>query len=409
MGDFELISRSYEDMKKGPYGIIVNNNQVEEFKEVVNHNHRGAVETYTSIHRMLVGNILRGGSIFEIAPAFCSYLDYFLYVMHTLYGFDATAKFMDGELVSPVQTTRFRNMVISVTQKHIQICGCPAGKGPEVMKNLQILVSQPAPTTSATDFFGQVNFVEGCSALDIDRRKTSLLYNAKPFDYSVGILTAIKSQPIEVIEMISNLSSSNTLDILPRLENKMLCTGRAWSGLVLVRKEVGNPPFYFDKTYAEYKRGFASNGESWIGLDNLHRVTSQKDFSMKITMTDFDGKKYHAVWNQFKVGPEEDGYRLTVGSFNEAESTLGDSMISKHNGMKFSTKDRDQDVGSGNCAASQTGGWWWNNCGRAHLTGQHTDRRRQDSHKPIYYYDGGARGITLDSWKEATLELIPRD
>merc|ERR1712061_856794 len=85
-GDFELISMSYEDMKKGPYGIIVNNNQVEEFKEVVNHNHRGAVGTYTKIHRMIVtGSHLQGRSIFEIAPAFFSYLDYFLYVMQTLY------------------------------------------------------------------------------------------------------------------------------------------------------------------------------------------------------------------------------------------------------------------------------------------------------------------------------------
>ena len=38
-----------------------------------------------------------------------------------------------------------------------------------------------------------------------------------------------------------------------------------------------------------------------------------------------------------QVGPEEDGYRLTVGSFNEAESTLGDSM-GYNNGMKFSTR-----------------------------------------------------------------------
>merc|ERR1712061_874666 len=157
----------------------------------------------------------------------------------------------------------------------------------------------------------------------------------------------------------------------------MLCTGRQ-GGLVLVRKEVGNPLLYFDKTYAEYKRGFASNGESWIGLDNLHRVTSQKDFSMKVTMTDFDGKKYHAVWNQFKVGPAWDGYRLTLGSFNEAESTLGDSM-GYNNGMKFSTRDRDQDAwASVNCAAQDTGGWWYRACANAHLTGQHTDRRRTD-------------------------------
>ena len=151
-----------------------------------------------------------------------------------------------------------------------------------------------------------------------------------------------------------------------------------------------------------------------------------------------------------QVGPEEDGYRLTVGSFNEAESTLGDSM-SYHNGMKFSTRwdwkhklktnwnvssplprDRDQDgYSGGNCAASKTGllhslyigifllifinniqfagGWWYSKCGWAHLTGQHTHRRRTDGYKQIYYYYGGERGDTADSWKEATMELIPRD
>ena len=38
----------------------------------------------------------------------------------------------------------------------------------------------------------------------------------------------------------------------------------------------------------------------------------------------------------FQVGPGDD-YVLTVGGFNEAKSTLGDSMFS-NNGRKFTTK-----------------------------------------------------------------------
>jgi len=180
---------------------------------------------------------------------------------------------------------------------------------------------------------------------------------------------------------------------------------------ILVRKEVGNPRDYFDKSYEEYKEGFAARGESWLGLDALHSLTSLKDYKLKIILTDFDRRQYVAFYDLFKVGPEEDGYRLTVGSFNEAESTLGDSMISRHNGMKFSTKDWDQDDSSViNCAAMFTGGWWYDNCANARLTGQHTDRRRQDDgYKQIYYYHGGERGDSDDSWKEATMELIPRD
>ena len=37
-----------------------------------------------------------------------------------------------------------------------------------------------------------------------------------------------------------------------------------------------------------------------------------------------------------QVGPGDD-YVLTVGGFNDAKSTLGDSML-HDNGMKFSTK-----------------------------------------------------------------------
>ena len=84
---------------------------------------------------------------------------------------------------------------------------------------------------------------------------------------------------------------------------------------VLVRKEVGNPADFFDKTFAEYKKGFSAKGglkresiyiiilpgEIWLGLDNLHRLTSQQDYKLKITMTDFDRKKYVAVYDQFEV------------------------------------------------------------------------------------------------------------
>ena len=42
-------------------------------------------------------------------------------------------------------------------------------------------------------------------------------------------------------------------------------------------------------------------GESWIGLDELHRLTSQRSYSLKITMTDYDGTIYVAVYDQFKV------------------------------------------------------------------------------------------------------------
>ena len=43
------------------------------------------------------------------------------------------------------------------------------------------------------------------------------------------------------------------------------------------------------------------SGEIWIGLDVIHRITSERPYSLKITMTDYDGRSYVAVYDQFKV------------------------------------------------------------------------------------------------------------
>ena len=42
-------------------------------------------------------------------------------------------------------------------------------------------------------------------------------------------------------------------------------------------------------------------GEVWIGLDKLHQLTSVRSYSLKITMTDYDGEQYTALFEQFQV------------------------------------------------------------------------------------------------------------
>ena len=43
------------------------------------------------------------------------------------------------------------------------------------------------------------------------------------------------------------------------------------------------------------------SGEMWLGLDKLHDLTSQASYTLQITLTDFDGEKYVAVYEQFQV------------------------------------------------------------------------------------------------------------
>ena len=43
------------------------------------------------------------------------------------------------------------------------------------------------------------------------------------------------------------------------------------------------------------------SGELWLGLENLHQLTSEGSYSLNITLKDFDNKTYVAVYDQFKV------------------------------------------------------------------------------------------------------------
>jgi len=174
---------------------------------------------------------------------------------------------------------------------------------------------------------------------------------------------------------------------------------------MLVRKQSGNPEDFFDKSFSLYQQGFSANGELWIGLDKLHQLTSARSYSLKITMTDYDGKIYTALYEQFQVG-QGDGYVLKVGGFNAARSTLGDSM-KVDNGMKFSTKDRDQDgTSSRHCAQEWTGGWWYKHCALAHPTGL-SSATKKNGPKFVTYWVGGERGNSHHSWSEAEYLLVP--
>ena len=69
--------------------------------------------------------------------------------------------------------------------------------------------------------------------------------------------------------------------------------------------------------------------------------------------------------------------------------TAGDS-LSYHRNMAFSTKDRDNDDSSTNCAAKYGSAWWYKSCVRANLNG--------------YYHHGQHtsapwRGINWNTWK----------
>ncbi len=57
---------------------------------------------------------------------------------------------------------------------------------------------------------------------------------------------------------------------------------------------------------------------SMLSLGNrlLHALTSCREYSLRVELEDFEGETRYALYRNFSVGTESDGFRLTVEGFS---------------------------------------------------------------------------------------------
>ncbi|XP_076106109.1 fibrinogen-like protein 1 [Mytilus galloprovincialis] len=126
----------------------------------------------------------------------------------------------------------------------------------------------------------------------------------------------------------------------------------------------------FNVGWANYKAGFGDlNREYWIGNDNLHVISSSNDYLLRFDLEDFDGDTTYAEYSTFRIGNEASRYILSIGGYS---GTAGDSMVGIYSldGFPFTTKDKDNDFSSSNCADStRKGAWWFRDCARVNPNG----------------------------------------
>ena len=164
--------------------------------------------------------------------------------------------------------------------------------------------------------------------------------------------------------------------------------GGGWT--VFQRRQDGSVDFY--RNWIQYENGFGNlNGEFWLGLGKINRLTKEQSNTLRVDLGDFDNNTAYAQYTTFSVGNSTTEYILTVGGYS---GTAGDS-LAWHNGMKFSTRDNDNDNWSDNCVRYVHGAWWFNDCYHSHLNGPYNHNPVISSEKGIIWYHWKGQSYSL--------------
>uniref|UniRef100_A0AAY4BJ87 Tenascin C n=1 Tax=Denticeps clupeoides TaxID=299321 RepID=A0AAY4BJ87_9TELE len=158
----------------------------------------------------------------------------------------------------------------------------------------------------------------------------------------------------------------------------MTTDGGGW--IVFVRRQSGKVEFF--RNWRNYTAGFGDmNDEFWLGLSNLHKITTTGQYELRVDLRD-KGEAAYAHYDKFSVSEPRGRFKVHVGGYS---GTAGDSMT-YHHGRPFSTYDHDNDIAVTNCALSYKGAFWYKNCHRVNIMGRYGD----NSH---------SKGVNWFHWK----------
>ncbi|KAL4004438.1 forkhead box protein O4 [Sarotherodon galilaeus] len=189
----------------------------------------------------------------------------------------------------------------------------------------------------------------------------------------------------------------------------MTTDGGGW--LVFLRRQNGKLEFF--RNWKNYTAGFGNmNDEFWLGLSNLHKITSSGHYELRVDLRD-NGETAYAQYDKFTIAEPRTRYKVYIGTYS---GTAGDSMT-YHQGRPFSTYDNDNDIAVTNCALSYKGAFWYKNCHRVNLMGKYGDKSHSKGinwfhwkgHEHSIHVAGGLEPIPVcrrDNREEA---IVPRE
>jgi len=126
----------------------------------------------------------------------------------------------------------------------------------------------------------------------------------------------------------------------------------------------------FNRSWAEFKVGFKdSRGNFWLGNDLLHQLTTNGRYKLRFDLQARSGSWVYAEYGWFIVTSEATNYLIHVSGYS---GNAGGGGFANHDGMMFTTYDRDNDPWiydnakyRNNCALYNGGGFWYKKCAQA--------------------------------------------
>ena len=130
----------------------------------------------------------------------------------------------------------------------------------------------------------------------------------------------------------------------------------------------------FNRGWDDYVTGFGEeDGNYWIGLEEIHQLTTMHDVDLNINIETFEGEPFTLKLERFSVGNAESNYIMHFSEYYPLSDRIKDTIFtSRYNGTMFTTRDRDNDSRYNNCASDlYRGGWWYIRCTRISLNGDY--------------------------------------
>uniref|UniRef100_A0A1I8I3K5 Fibrinogen C-terminal domain-containing protein n=1 Tax=Macrostomum lignano TaxID=282301 RepID=A0A1I8I3K5_9PLAT len=138
---------------------------------------------------------------------------------------------------------------------------------------------------------------------------------------------------------------------------------------ISIQRRVDNSTDFY-RNWTEYAAGFGEGAHTnhWLalascgcellsielclttaGLRAVHSLTWPSGRALRMRMRLWNGTEFWADYSSFSVASEADKFRLSISGFSASHPGVGDCMAF-HNGMKFSTHDKDNHASRRNCA-----------------------------------------------------------